>query len=297
VGLCTAQPGWTILAVSFILTLTGRSFPIFIVTIPMEQPPPLPLEPGNVRATTATSMSLPARLLNIFAVPGEVFQEVKTSPNRASNWAVPMVLLALVGAISAFLVFSQPALMQKIREQQTKAFDAKVKAGKLTQEQADQIAAASEKWMTPQVMAIVGSVGAILASAVKTLWWGFILWLIAVWGLKTNISFAKSLEVSGLVMMIVVLGTMVGLLLTINLSRIGASPSLALMVSDFDIHRKDHLAMGAANVFNFWQVALMSLGLARLADVPFARAALFVFAFWIIQESLLILIGFGQMAL
>src|SRR3954470_22760520 len=114
----------------------------------MEQPPPLPANP--VEAPGQATMSLPARLLNIFAVPSEVFLEVKNAPSQISNWLVPMILLAFVGMISAVLVLNQPALIQKIRDQQTKAIDEKVKAGKMTQEQADKVAEVTEKWMTPQ---------------------------------------------------------------------------------------------------------------------------------------------------
>lgn len=257
----------------------------------MEQPPTLPVSPGN--APTAPGMSLAARLLNVFAVPSEVFTDVKTSPSRGSNWAIPMVLLALVGAISAVLMFSQPALLQQVKEQQAKAFDAKIKEGKLRQEDADKI----EQMMTPRVVATSAGVVVSVISALKVLWWGLVLWLLAKWCLKTAVPFSKTMEVAGLVMMIVVLGSIVTLLLTINLSRLGATPSLALMVKDLDFTRKSHVMMGAANVFNFWQVALMALGLARLAGVPFARAAMLVFSYWVLQESALILIGAGQFAL
>lgn len=261
----------------------------------MDQPPPLPSEPVNIPA--APVMSLPARLLNIFAVPSEVFLEIKDAQCRISNWLVPMILLALVGAVSVMLVMRQPAILQKIRDQQTKAIDDRVKAGKMTQEQADKALEITEKYMTPQIMTIAGMAGAILGSGLKILWWGFVLWLMAVWGLKTTLPFGKTLELAGLVMMIAVLGGIVSLLLTINLSRLGATPSLALMIQDMDLTRRGHVALGAINIFNFWQIILLALGLAKLTGATFARAAVIVLGFWFIQESLLILIGLGQMAL
>ena len=71
------------------------------------------------------------------------------------------------------------------------------------------------------------------------------------------------------------------------------------MVADFDVARKSPLLLGAANLFSFWLVGVLSVGLAKLAGVPFLRAAWFVFAVWVIQESCLMLLGgaLGQFAL
>jgi hypothetical protein len=98
-------------------------------------------------------------------------------------------------------------------------------------------------------------------------------------------------------MMISVLGTIVGVLLIVNLGRLFAGPSLALVINDFDETRKSHLFAGAANVFSFWLVGVMSVGLAKLAGVPFLRAAWLVVAYWMAQESFFILVGLGQLAL
>jgi len=58
-----------------------------------ETPPALPPElPASQPPTT----SLAARLMNVFAVPGEVFDEVKASAHSAGNWLLP----ALVGSVS-----------------------------------------------------------------------------------------------------------------------------------------------------------------------------------------------------
>lgn len=241
-------------------------------------------------------MSLAARLLNIFAIPGDVFAELRGAPASVMNWLVPVTLFALVSALAAVVLFSQPAIQQQMREQQAKVMDQQVKAGKMSQADADKFLAMSEKFTSPTMMMIFGSVAAVVMSVVRVIWWGFVLWLLSMWFLKVRLDFAKTLEVAGLATMIGVLGVIVGLLLTINLSRVGASPSLALALSDFDMTRKSHLALGAANVFSFWLVGIMATGLAKLANVPFLRAVLLVLAYWMAQESLLILVGLGQLA-
>jgi hypothetical protein len=68
---------------------------------------------------------------------------------------------------------------------------------------------------------------------------------------------------------------------------------------DFEATRKSNLMLVASNVFSFWLVGVFAVGLARLARVPFLRAAWFVFAFWVIQESLLLFVAgaLGQFGL
>ena len=261
----------------------------------MEEPPPIQQSPPQVPKLSNTSLA--ARLLNIFAVPGEVFEEVKTSLFSVSNWLVPLCLSIVVGAVSSIIIFSQPAILQQMREQQTKAVDDKVKTGKITQAQADQYTAMMEKFMTPGVMKIVGVVSACVAYTVRMVWWALVLFLLARWFFKAEIGFLKGLEVAGLAMMITVLGDLVKLLLIVNLAKVFASPSLALVISDFDATRKSHLMMGAMNVFSFWFIGVVSAGLARLAGVPFLKAAFLVFAYWLFQESLFIISGLGQFAL
>ena len=254
----------------------------------MEQPPIL---------ETPHATSLPARLLNIFATPGEVFAEVKAAPLTAANWLVPTLLSAVVGVLASILIFSQPAIVQQLHEQQVKALDQQVKAGKMTQAQADQAIGVVEKFTGPAMLKVFGSVGAVVGSFVRLFWWAFILWLLAKLFLKVNVSYMKAAETVGLTTMISLLGAIVGLLLIVNLGKLFSGPSLALAVADFDVQKKSHLLLGAVNVFSFWFIGVLSAGFARLAGVPFARALFLVLGYWILQELALIFIGLGQMAL
>lgn len=260
----------------------------------MEEPPPV----SEIQSSTAKPppMSLVARLMNVFAGPGEVFEEIKASPPTASNWLVPALLFAFVGVISSIVIFSQPAIVQQIHEQQAKKMDELVKSGKLSQADADKAAAMAEKFTGPTMLKIFGSVAAVIMSFVRLLWWGLILWLLGK-VLKKPVEYGKALEVIGLASMIMVLGSLVTILLTVNLGRMIATPSLALAVSDFDVARKSHLMLGTVNLFYFWQIGVLSVGLAKLASVPFIKAMPLVLACWVLQELLLIFSGMGQFAL
>jgi hypothetical protein len=247
-------------------------------------------------------MSLAARLLNVFAIPGEVFEVVKASRFRVWNWLLPALLSVLVGMVTISVLMSQPSVQRLVvarSEQQAKALDQQVKAGKITRADANQVQAATRIITDPVTLKTMGFTAAALIGVVRVFWWAFILWLLGRLFLKVRFGYLKALEVAGLGLMISVLGGIVMLLLTVNLNKMFGSPGLALVVADFDAARKSPLLVGATTVFSFWLVGVLSVGLAKLAGVPFLRAAWFVFAVWVIQESFFMLVQgvLGQFAL
>ena len=242
-------------------------------------------------------MSLAARLLNVFAIPGDVFEEIKAAPHAAANWLVPALIASVVGAVSAFLMFSQPTIQQQLREKQERLMEQQVKAGKMTRAQADQALAVAERFTGPTMMKVFGTFGAVGASFARVFWWALVLWLLSRWFLKVHINYLKAAEIAGLAGMIATLGAIVTLLLVVNLGKLFSTPSLALTIGDFDEKNKSHLLLGTVNVFNFWLIGVLASGLGRLAGVPFVRAALPVLGYWIAWSLVLILIGLGTLAL
>jgi Yip1 domain len=254
-----------------------------------------PVSPAE--SATPASTSIWAKLFNIFAVPGDVFTEVRAAPASVANWLVPVLISVAVGVATCFIIFSQPNIQQQLREQQAKAMDQQVKAGKMTQAQADQALAISEKFMGPTMMKLFGSVSVVVMSFVRVIWWAFLLWLFGRWFLKAQLAFTKTLEVAGLAMLITALGGVVALLLQMNLDRLFVTPSASLMLKDFDMTKKTHWLLSVVNPFYFWQVGLMAFGLARLAGKSFWRAAVPVTVYWVLQECALVAGGMGQLAM
>ena len=239
------------------------------------------MEPNDpFPAPSQAPTSLAARLFNVFAEPGNVFTEVKTSSPAASNWLVPMVCAAVAGMLSIFILFSQPAIVQQIHEQQTKAFDDQVKAGKMTQAQADQAEAIAEKFAGPTGIKIFGSISAVVFSFVQVFWWALVLWLLGLLFLKVKFPYSKALEVAGLATMISVLGTIVTLLISVTLGK-AINPSLAFFLKDFDPKNIVHLALAAVDLFSLWLTAVMAVGLSRLAGVTFSRALVGTAGYWL----------------
>ena len=265
----------------------------------MEELPPVLDSPPE--SPPLPAMSLAARLLNVFAVPGEVFAEVKASRICIGNWLVPMLLSALTAVLYAGVVVSQPTvqrLLDDLTDRQAKMLDQQVKAGKVNQAEADRALMVFRAGATPDTLKVLASPVAVVIGVARVFWWGLILWLLGRWFLKVRFGYFKALEVAGLGLMIGVLGTVVVVLLMVNLPSLFATSNLASAVSDFQASPKSLLLLGVLSVFALWLMAVLSVGLAKLAGVPFPRAAWFVFTAWLVQQSCLILLGgvLGQFA-
>ena len=141
----------------------------------MHDPPSLKTPPP----AAPQPMPLPARMMNVFAVPGEVFEDVKRSPNALSSWLAPILIAWVVGTISAIILFSQDTILHEMREMRAKAMQQQVEKGKLSQEQADQAMAMVDKFSSPTIMKISGAVMAMVVSFVRVFWWAFALWLLS----------------------------------------------------------------------------------------------------------------------
>jgi hypothetical protein len=250
----------------------------------MEEPPPIiettPSEPSP------PAMSLPARLMNVFAIPGDVFDEVKKTPGSTANWLVTLLLFIGVGLVGVRLVYSQPAVQQQMREMNDQVIQKLVDKGRITKEQAEQQRNASE----------VGSkvspyVGVVFSAFISPFWWGLIIWAVGKMAFKGNFGFMKAVEVAGLSNAICVLESIVTTLLSVSLGTLNASPSAALLVKNFDPQNTSHTLLGLANVMTVWVLAVRAIGLARLAGTRFAQAAAWVFGIWACYMGFFIAVG------
>src|SRR5437879_2104119 len=109
----------------------------------MEQPPPISDSPVLPRPAT---MSLTARLMNIFAVPGEVFDEVKAAPTSTANWLAPALLLILVSWVGTSLMMSQDSLKHQWTEFNERIIQKQIEKMHMPKEQIEKARPVMEKW-------------------------------------------------------------------------------------------------------------------------------------------------------
>ena len=120
----------------------------------MQEPPP--------EAPPPPTMSLGGRLFNVFATPGDVFQEVKTASNSTANWLVPALILILVSWVAAAVIFSQDSIKHQLSEITDQAIQKQVEKSHMSEQQAEQARAMGEKWA-----GISAKIGAALVPGVR----------------------------------------------------------------------------------------------------------------------------------
>lgn len=241
-------------------------------------------------------MSLGARLLNVLAAPGEVFEQIKQSAESTANWVTPALILMLVSWVGAWLVFSQGSIQQQLREITDQAVEKQIQKGKLSEQQADQARAAAEKFGS--IGSKIGAyVAPVFAGFAIPFWWGLILWLIGTKALKADFSYMKGVEIAGLAAMVSVIDAVVRALLILIMGNLFASPSLALFVKQFDPQNPTHALLSIVNIMSFWVLTVRAIGLARVARVSFGKAAAWVFGVWAVVTGLMTGFGFAMQAI
>lgn len=251
----------------------------------MQSPTPsAPPEPGTSPAT-----SFFAKLANIVASPGEVFDEIQGKPVATVNWVGPLILSICLGVIFVFVIFSQDGVVRKIRDGQEAAFQENVKAGKMTQQQADQAMQMVERFAGPTMLKIFGSVGAVAGSVGGLFLTGLLFWGAARVVFKAEIDYLKAVEAVGLATVIGAVDLIIRIPLAILTENPPANLGPVLLLRPFDPTSAMHMALAAVSVVTIWYLAVLSVGLARLARVSWAKAFLVILPVWMFFTTLSLL--------
>jgi hypothetical protein len=225
-----------------------------------------------------------------------VFDSIKTRPTANSNWLVPALLYGILGLVGFWLVFSQPAVQQQMREMTAKAMDKQFAKMKLPAAQEEQARAQGEK-ISGFVMKIGVYGGVVVDGFASPFIWGLIIFLGGSKVFKAQVPFMKAVEVAGLSKMIDVLGVVLSKLLALLTTNFMATPSLVLLIKDFDTQNPVHMAAGLTDVTLLWMLAVRAIGLAKLANVSFAKAAAWVFGIWLAYSGLILGGSFAAQAI
>ena len=239
----------------------------------MDEQTPVTTEP-------AKPMSFTDKMINIFAAPGELFEDVRLTPPTISNWLVPMLLFIVVAFLMAQVMFMNPSILSQMTDLVTSSIDKMVAEGRLTPEQAEQAINMSKPgsgmFMIQQV------VGILILTPVVLFLLSLIYWLLGKWGMKATAPFMKVVEVVGLTFFISIAESIVTTILMFVMDSITATPSLGAFVSSFDYENKLHMALAKINIFTFWDLTVVSIGLSRLFQRHLPKVLVIVFALWVV---------------
>ena len=226
----------------------------------------------NLPTTPAASTSLRAKALNIFASPGEVFEEVASAPPNLANWRMPTLLACLTGII-LWQVTTTQAHVTFIPQA------AHVSSMPLEQRQ-----------MLAGMSPLVSMLGVCFATMAGSLWSALVLWLMGRWCLKVRFSYLKALEIVGLTGVILVLGMIVTGLLISASGDATARPSLTLLAEKLSAGKFRQL-LDALNIFHLWATTVLAIGLSKLSGASFKESAFWVFGYWLLIRLALIILA------
>jgi hypothetical protein len=247
----------------------------------------------DAAASTLPPMSLGSRLANVFVSPGEVFDQVKLGKPSAGNWVVPLILSCIMLVVFTVVAFSQPSVLQQLKDQQTRQFQKMVAQKKMTQEQADKVAESTASFFQSTVFKIIGGLGAMVGGAA----WFFVLalglWILGAKILHGHYPFMQSLEMTGLASMIGILGGIVGMFLVVAKGNMMVNLGPSIFLENIDMTSKLHQALVSCNLMTFWSMGVMSIGLSRLSGACLARCAAWIFGIWAVLKVAVILTGYG----
>jgi len=247
--------------------------------------PPVPEE--------SSAMSFSDKLMNVFSAPGELFENVAKNEKQTSNWSVPLILTMIVSVIFVLVAFSKAPIQDQMKDQTEKTIQKKVAEGKMTQEQADMALTKNSAQPGSPLFMIFGSIGAAVVTAVILFGFALAFWLMGKWVFKATAAYGKVLEVVGLSMYISVLGSIITLLLVVAMGSLYATPSLALVVSQYDPTNTLHKLLSSISVFTFWFLIVISIGLGKIFSVSTGKALAGVGVLWVLFTAASVLLSFG----
>jgi hypothetical protein len=194
-----------------------------------------------------------------------------------------MAVAVVVAIISSFVIFSQPAVLQAIKDAREKAVQKAVTAGKTTQQAAD-------AQLDPTLLKVSSIVSSLIGIAAYVFLTAAFLWLLGTFVLRGSFSYMQAVEMVAAAMMIAVLGNIVTTALIVIYGDPSMTPSPLLVIGKLDPTNKVHVLLSALNVMTLWHVGVLSLGMARLCGASFFKCALWLYG---LRYGLWALVTFG----
>jgi hypothetical protein len=218
--------------------------------------------------------SVREKMLNLFATPGDVFEQVFSEPPNLASWLLPTLLVCLTQVLLLHALAPKEQTEEVIRQI--------LVAGTISAAGAQKLAGS---WR------LISSLTICLCAFSGTFWSAFVLWFMGRIFLKTRFSFLKALEVAGLSGGILVLGAIVTVLLLGLSDDPAVRPALSLLAPKSVSGARLRAVLDSMNLFHLWAATLLALGLCKLSRASFRESAFWVFGYWLLARLAIILLA------
>jgi len=222
------------------------------------------------------------KLVGVFSEPGNTFGKMATSGAKTSDWLLPIVILIAASILSSIVMFTNPSIQLKMKQDNEKRIQELVEKGTITQEQADQQIEMSEKFMSGPFMIITTSVSIVIMGFIFFFLIAALLMLFVKFILKGDGTFKDAMAAYGLPHYIVVIQAIVMVILSLTMGKIFQSTSVAAFM-DLEKGSILNLVLSKLDVFSIWFYAAVSVGFAKMFKSNDTKKYFaLIFGLWII---------------
>ncbi len=239
---------------------------------------------------TVEPLSLTDKFIGILTEPSATYAHIRAAGSRASDWLIPLLIMAVVLGISMFIRFSNPETAAQMQQQQELAIQKRVESGKITQEQADTAIEQMEQFggMTKIIAPIGAAIGYVAVFFILAL----VYWLIVRFLMKGDTTYSLVLSVVGLSAFISAIDQIISILLMVVTGNAMANLSPALFMQG-DTQNKLFLLMLVLAPISIWAQYVIGIGFAKTANISTAKGLIASFIVWFLFALLTVTTGFG----
>jgi hypothetical protein len=134
--------------------------------------------------------------------------------------------------------------------------------------------------MTTKFMRILASGGVVLACAPGLFLMGTAIWLALKCCTAARLNYMKVVEICGLALLIDVPQKLVRSCLVVWKENLLATASPTLFLANPSATNRAHVFLSMIDVVDFWWLAVLSLGVSKVASIRYRTAAFITFGVW-----------------
>jgi hypothetical protein len=237
--------------------------------------------------------SFAATVLDVFASPSEAFESIKDSVPSPSLWLIPMLCAFIIFASHTFILFADNTLKAEFLNTQSTVLYNKVKEGKLTKDETDQVE--SNMNSMSDTMIVFTIAGGVIIVPLSYFGCALLLWLANKIIFKSSIVYIKILELFGITTWINLLGRVFSIALMLAFGTAAATPSAALAVLEsYNSANIFHRDLTSLNIFSIWEVFVIGIGLGKLSGKSSSAGIIVALGLWALLVGSSILLGFTR---
>lgn len=206
------------------------------------------------------------KLVGIFTEPGKTFENIAQHPYKTVDWFLPFFLLLLITAICHFILMNNPAIKYSVNEKAIskveKRLDAEVKAGHITQDQANQQISRMRQFMGGSLQTIIAIAGIFIGGFIVFFILAGIYFLLVKFILKGDGNYMSILIPYGLTSYIAILGIVIATILAFVMNRYFLDISLASILNS-DKTTFIGFILDKLNIITIWVMVVLGIGFSK----------------------------------